>query len=83
MEALLRQHIKTDPVRMAPYVDTTRLLMFIALGDRTIGRDNALRLRRALGYPTTVFLPTGHYTSYLLLPYVKYASLRFFHTALE
>src|SRR3989338_537214 len=78
METHLRQHITTDPVRLAPYVDTTRLLMFIAVGDRTIGRGNSLRLRRALRFPATVFLPTGHYTAYLMLPYLKYASLRFF-----
>ncbi|MBI4004497.1 MAG: hypothetical protein HY353_05690 [Candidatus Omnitrophica bacterium] len=78
MEALLRQHIRTDPVRLAPYVEPSQLFMFIALGDRTIGRANALRLRRALRNPTTVFLPTGHYTAYFLLPYVQYASLRFF-----
>jgi len=78
MDALLRQHIRTDPMRLAPYVDARRLLMFIALGDRTIGRANSLRLRQALGNPTTVFLPTGHYTAYFMLPYVQYASLRFF-----
>ncbi|MDP3703832.1 MAG: prolyl oligopeptidase family serine peptidase [Candidatus Omnitrophota bacterium] len=78
MEALLRQHIQTDPVRMAPYVDSTRLLMFIAVGDRTIGYPNALRLRKALGFPPTIFLPTGHYTAYFMLPYLKYASLKFF-----
>lgn len=82
MEALLRQHIQTDPVRMAPYVDSTRLLMFIAIGDRTIGRGNSLRLRRALRFPATVFLPTGHYTAYLMLPYLKYASLKFFRSTL-
>ncbi len=52
--------------------------MFIALADRTIGRANALRLWRALRKPTAVFLPTGHYTSYLTLPYLKFATLRFF-----
>ena len=78
MEALLRQHIKTDPVRMASYVDSTRLLLFIAVADRTIGSSNTRRLRTALRFPPTVFLPAGHYTAYLLLPYLKYASLRFF-----
>ena len=82
METLLRQHVKTDPVAVAPYVEPSRLLLFIALADRTIGRANALRLRRALRDPTTVFLPTGHYTTYLLLPYLKYASLRFFEANL-
>ena len=60
MERLLREFITTDPVRLAPYVDPSSLLLFIAQFDRTIGRANSIRLRRALGYPTTVFLPTGH-----------------------
>ena len=77
LEALLRQHVQTDPVRLAPYVDLRHTLLFIALADRTIGTANAQRLRRALRYPRTVFLPTGHYSSYLLLPYLRYEGLRF------
>jgi len=82
LDATLRQSLKTDPVRLAPYVDARRLLLVVALADRTIGRANALRLRRALGRPATIFLPTGHYTTYFLLPYLKYASLRFFKKTL-
>ncbi len=78
LDGLLRQQIKTDPIRLAPYVDARQCLMFIALADRTIGLANSLRLWRALGRPTVVFLPTGHYTPYFLLPYLKYPSLRFF-----
>ncbi len=82
MEGLLREHVRTDPIRLAPYVDSRNVLLFIALADRTIGRENELRLWRALGQPTVVFMPTGHYTAYLLLPYLKYASLRFFRRVL-
>jgi len=78
MDALLRESVKTDPVRLAPYVDATRLLMFIALFDRTVGRSNALRLWRALGRPAVVWIPLGHYTAYLYLPCLKYQSLKFF-----
>ena len=80
---LLQEQIKTDPVRLAPYVDAREVLMFVAFADRTIGRANALRLWRALGRPKTVFLPFGHYTTYLALPYLKYASLRFFQETLK
>ncbi len=83
LEAQLRQQVKTDPIRLAPYVQPERLLMFIALADRTIGRANALRLWRALGRPRTVFMPLGHYSAYLSLPYLEYASLRFFQKALR
>jgi hypothetical protein len=78
LERQLRETVRTDPVLLAPYVDARRMLLFIAVADRTIGYANARRLRRALGDPKTVFLPTGHYTAYLALPYLKYESLRFF-----
>jgi len=83
MQRLLKERIKSDPMLLAPYVESQRLFMFIALSDRTIGRANALRLWRALGRPQAVFMPTGHYTSYLLLPYLKYQSLKIFSRALE
>jgi len=83
MEGLLQQAIKTDPILLAPYVDTRRVFMVIALADRTIGREHALRLRRALGYPPTVFLPLGHYTAYLFLPYLEHAGLRFLQRQLD
>ncbi len=82
MYRILKEGITTDPLRMAPYVDRDRLLMFITLADRTIGTSNAFRLWHALGQPRAVFLPAGHYTAYLLLPYIKYASLQFFDTML-
>lgn len=78
MTRLLQEHLKTDPILLAPYVDNRRLFMVIALADRTIGASNALRLWRALGRPEAVFLPFGHYTSYLALPYIRHAGLRFF-----
>ncbi len=82
LETLLRQHVKTDPIALAPYVEARDILMFIAVADRTIGVANALRLWRALGHPKAVFLPFGHYTAYLALPYLKHESLRFFRERL-
>ena len=77
MHRLLTEALTTDPIRMAPYVDPDRFLMFLALADRTIGTSNAIRLWKAAGRPSCVFMPVGHYTAYLTLPYLKYASLRF------
>ena len=82
LEARLRQEVRTDPLRLAPYVDAGDLFMVIAVFDRTVGRTNALRLWRALGRPRVTFLPLGHYTAYLSLPYLKSASLRFFRERL-
>ncbi|MBI3996788.1 MAG: hypothetical protein HY352_03945 [Candidatus Omnitrophica bacterium] len=78
----LHEEIKTDPIRLAPYVDGRHLFMFIALADRTIGRENAFRLWKALGRPEVSLLPLGHYTSYLILPYLKWRSCRFFEREL-
>lgn len=78
----LQAELKTDPVLLAPYVDPDRVMMFIARFDRTIGREHAERLRTALGRPKTVYLPFGHYTSYVCLPYFKRASLAYFRRAL-
>ncbi|PIQ84188.1 MAG: hypothetical protein COV75_03600 [Candidatus Omnitrophica bacterium CG11_big_fil_rev_8_21_14_0_20_63_9] len=82
MDRLLREHIKTDPIALAPYADTRRMLMFVALADRTIGARNGLRLWRELGKPKTTFMFLGHYTAYFSLPYLKYESLRFFRRTL-
>ena len=82
LDAELRRAVVTDPIRLAPYVDPSRILMIMAGFDRTIGRANALRLWQALGRPRAVTLPLGHYTSYLALPYVKRISLRQFQREL-
>ena len=83
LERQLRQQIKTDPLLLAPYVDPHEMLMFLTVFDRTVGSANERRLWRALGRPQAVFMPTGHYTAYFLLPYLKYESLRFFKERLE
>ena len=80
---LLRQAITTDPVRLAPYADARHLFLVIALADRTIGGANSLRLWNALGRPTAIFLPLGHYSAYLVLPYIRYAGLRFIQQQLR
>lgn len=71
--------ITCDPLSVAAGADRSRLLLIQALFDRAVPTHKGLELRRALGKPETIFLPTGHYTSLLFIPYLKPASLRFFH----
>jgi len=78
LERLLRERIKTDPIRLAPYVDPQSLFMVLALRDRTIGYANSRRLWDALRRPAHMTILAGHYTAYLYLPYLKCISLRFF-----
>ncbi len=83
LKAQLRESVRTDPLLLAPYADSRRMLMFIAMADRTIGRANSFRLWRALGKPRVNLMPSGHYTAYLALPYLKFASLRFLSEQLD
>ena len=73
----VRESIRTDPVLLAPYTDSRHMRMFIALADRTIGRENSFRLWEAVGRPRVSLMPCGHYTAYLALPYLKYAGISF------
>ncbi|HEX9779868.1 MAG TPA: hypothetical protein VGB20_01490 [bacterium] len=83
LDAMLRQLVRTDPLLLAPYADPDALFVVVAMFDRTIGTENSLRLWRALGRPRVTFLPFGHYTAYLSVPYLKFAGLRFLKEKLE
>jgi dienelactone hydrolase len=74
----LSQKVKTDPIKLAEYIDATEVLMFIARFDRVIPRKCCDRLYNALGKPEAIYLFSGHYTSFLYLPYAEVKSLNFF-----
>lgn len=73
----LLEKIRTDPLRLGPYIDARKTLLFVAAFDRVIPRWTGEQLRQAIGGPKTVYLLAGHYTSFLYLPYAHWESLRF------
>jgi hypothetical protein len=73
----LRDKIRTDPLRLGPYLDARTTLLFIAGLDRVVPTWTGQQLRRAIGGPRTIYLLAGHYTSFLYLPYAWWESLRF------
>jgi hypothetical protein len=77
----LQQVVQTDPVKLAPYVASDRVLMLIARFDRSVPTPYQLKLWRALGKPRADFVPLGHYTSILALPTHRSRILRFFEEA--
>lgn len=88
IERYLRSSIRTEPARFAPYIDPSKTMLILARMDATVPRRNGEMLREALGYPTTIYLPTGHYSSVmftdmLLFPYIEKQALRFFDEKLE
>lgn len=70
--------VRSDPLAFAPYVDPRAVLMISAVFDRSIPRRNSDQLWEALGRPERLWLPLGHYTSYLFIPVVRAQALQFF-----
>lgn len=73
----LSNKVRTDPLKLAPYLDARETLMFIAVHDRAVPRFACDQLREAIGRPETAYLLAGHYTSFLYLPYAQLESLLF------
>ena len=83
MEEAIRETIRAEPLRFAPYVDPDSTLLILARADRTVPRENGEILRRALGYPKTLYIPCAHYSAALFtgmfgLPYIEQITLEFF-----
>jgi prolyl oligopeptidase family protein len=70
--------IRTDPVKLAPYVARDHVLMLIARFDSSVPTPYQVKLWRALGKPRADFVPLGHYTSILALPAHRLNVMRFF-----
>ena len=79
----LSDKVITDPLRLAQYVDARDTLMFTAMFDRVIPRKCCDQLRKAMGKPEAVYLLSGHYGSFLYLPYAERKSLSFFKEKFE
>jgi pimeloyl-ACP methyl ester carboxylesterase len=80
---VLQKIVRTDPVKLAPYVATDRVLMLIARLDRSVPTQYQLNLWRALGKPRADFVYLGHYTSILALPGHRTSILKFFEENLD
>jgi pimeloyl-ACP methyl ester carboxylesterase len=75
--------IRTDPVKLAPYVARDRVLMLIARFDSSVPTRYQIKLWRALGKPRADFVPLGHYTSILVLPAHRLSVMKFFEDNFE
>jgi hypothetical protein len=78
VEEKLREIINCDPLKVAPAVDPTRVLMVIAAFDAVIPARKGWELRRKLGNPAAVQIFSGHYTAVLYAPWLRWKTGRFF-----
>lgn len=74
----LERLIASDPLVFAPYVDAEEVLLVMTRTDMIVPFEAQERLRRELGEPETLFLPTGHRTSVFYFPLLRSSAYDFF-----
>jgi len=83
LQAELESVIRWDPMFVANQIHPRPVFLVLGAFDTIVPFKKGWELRRALGKPETLVLPTGHYTAALCIPYIKWQSLRFFRRHLE
>lgn len=82
-ECELRNVMACDPLAVAGSIDPDKVMLVLATFDAAVPTKKGFELRRAMGNPETIIVPTGHYTALLFLPYIKSACARFFKEKLR
>lgn len=77
-ERQLRAIITCDPLTYAPYVDPRKVMLVLANNDTVVPIAKGIELKEKLRNPETIFIPGGHYTAVLAIPYIKSQSMAFF-----
>lgn len=78
----LEKIFSTDPLKTAGSLAKEKTLLILAMFDRVIRFQYGMSLRRVMQNPETVFLPFGHYTAILGIPFLRWKILRFFRNNL-
>ncbi len=74
----LRKEFKKDLLKIHNPFTPDSCLLVLALFDQVVRFEYGLELKKALGNPPTLFLPLGHYTAILALPFLRWQAARFF-----
>jgi hypothetical protein len=77
-ERQLRELITCDPIRYAAFVDPRKVMLVLANNDTVVPIEKGIELKEKMGDPETIFIPGGHYTAVLAIPYIKIQSMQFF-----
>jgi pimeloyl-ACP methyl ester carboxylesterase len=79
----IAEQITMDPIALAPYVDAERVLMIMTRTDAIVPFAAQEALRKSLGAPETLYLPTGHRPSIVYFPKVRSSAFEFFARQFE
>ena len=74
----LKTIFKQDPLHFAGEISSGSCLIILAIFDRVVRFNLGLKFKKSLGNPKTLYLPLGHYTSILAIPFLRYAAAKFF-----
>lgn len=74
--------ITSNPLHFAPQLRQRDIMMVVAMFDRVMPLKVVKEFRQECGRPRTIWLPTGHYTSILFAPLVKWQTARFLKSTL-
>jgi dienelactone hydrolase len=73
----LAREVRSDPIRLAPFIDPARVLLFVGASDRRVPTETGLGLWRALGAPELYLLSGNHETASLCFGFILRRSERF------
>jgi hypothetical protein len=79
---LLSERVKTDPKRLAQYMDSKNTLMILGLFDTTVPFKFGQELRAQIGNPKTIYLLADHYVGLLYTQFLHYVVPSLEHTIL-
>jgi len=82
LKVSLRKTFQPDLLEAARSIPKEKVCLHLAIFDRVIRFRYGLALREALGRPETWFIPLGHYSAILSIPFLKWQALAFFRKRL-
>jgi hypothetical protein len=78
----LKKSVTCDPNEFGEFVQTDKVLLILGACDTVVPTKKGLELRKKMGKPETVIVPTGHYSAILFLPYIQWQCYKFFQRKL-
>jgi pimeloyl-ACP methyl ester carboxylesterase len=83
LRQFLQEHIVSDPLSLARYIDPEQVLLVLAKFDDAVHYEKQIELQEAMGQPESITLPTGHVTTAAYLFYLRSRVLEFFDRKLD